>query len=91
MKKINIDEIKKNAVEIIEPDFSYIDGKYLRNFRMKLQFSQTIFADYLGVSKKTINNWEQRKYKINAIATRLIYLLEKEPKNLSLLKEIKLP
>lgn len=91
MKKINIDEIKKNAIEIIEPDFSCIDGKYLRNFRMKLQFSQAILADYLGVSKKTIDNWEQGTYKINAIATRLIYLLEKEPKNLSLLKEIKLP
>lgn len=91
MKKINIDEIKKNAIEIIELDFSCIDGKYLRNFRMKLQFSQALLADYLGVSKKTIDNWEQGKYKINAIATRLIYLLEKEPKNLSLLKEIKLP
>ena len=33
MKKINIDEIKKNAIEIIEPDFSCIDGKYLRNLK----------------------------------------------------------
>ena len=73
MGKINIDEIKKNAIEIIEPDFSYIDGKYLRNFRMKLQLSQSIFADYLGVSKKAIEKWEQGKNKINAAVVRLVY------------------
>mgnify|MGYP004483409775 FL=1 len=90
MGKFNIDEIKKNAIEIIEPYFSYIDGKYLRNFRMKLQLSQSIFADYLGVSKKAIEKWEQGKNKINAAVVRLVYLIEKEPKNFSLLKEIKI-
>ena len=56
MGKLNINEIKEKSIQIIEPDFSYIDGKYLREFRMKMKMSQSLMADYLGVSKKAIEN-----------------------------------
>lgn len=89
MSKIDLKEIKKNSIEIVEPDFSYIDGKYLRDFRIKLSFSQSVLADYLGVTKKAIEKWEQGKNKLNPIAVRMVYLIEKDPQILSLLKVIK--
>ncbi len=89
MAKINLEEIKKNGIVIEEPNFSIIDGKYLRSFRMKMKMSQSLFADYLGVSKKAIEKWEQGKNKINPVVARMIYLMENEPRILSMLKNIK--
>lgn len=89
MSKLNISEIKKNAIVIKEQDFSYIDGKYLREFRMKMKMSQALLADYLGVSKKAIEKWEQGKNRMNPVVARMIFLMEKEPRVFSLLKEVK--
>lgn len=89
MAKINLEEIKNKAVQVVDRDYSYIDGKFLRNFRMELNMSQTLLADYLGVSKKAIEKWEQGKNKINAPVTRLIFLIENDPSILTLLKEVK--
>lgn len=89
MGKLNFSEIKKNAIEIIEPDFSYIDGKYLRKFRMEMKMSQSLLADYLGVSKKAIEKWEQGKNKMNPLVSRMIYIIEHDANVLSLLKQIK--
>ena len=67
MAKLDIKNIKSKAIVIKEPDFSYIDGKYLRDFRMKMKMSQAVFADYLGVTKKAIEKWEQGKNKVNPV------------------------
>ena len=90
MAKLSIGDIKKKAIIIVEPDFSYIDGKYLRSFRMSMQMSQNLFADYLGVSKKAIEKWEQGKNKVNALVQRMIYIMEKDPSVFSLLKEVRI-
>lgn len=89
MGKLNINEIKEKSIQIIEPDFSYIDGKYLREFRMKMKMSQSLMADYLGVSKKAIEKWEQGKNKMNPLVSRMIYLIENDTKVLSLLKQVR--
>ena len=89
MAKVNLEELKRNAIIIEEPDFSKIDGKYLRAFRMQMKMSQVLFADYLGVSKKAIEKWEQGKNKVNPVVARMIYLIEKDPNILSMLKNIK--
>ena len=90
MGKLNINDIKKNAVVIREPDFSYIDGSYLRKFRMDLKMSQSLFASYLGVSKKAIEKWEQGKNKINPVVARMIYLMQKDSKIFSLIKQVEI-
>ena len=90
MGKLNINEIKKAAIVVREPDFSYVDGTYLRGFRMKLKMSQSLLASYLGVSKKAIEKWEQGKNKVNPVVARMIYLMENESKIFSLLKEVKI-
>ena len=90
MGKIKLDDIKKSAIVINEPNFSDIDGKYLRSFRMRIKMSQALLADYLGVSKKAIEKWEQGKNKVNPVIARMIYLMENDPKVFSLLKNVKI-
>ncbi|MDY4788926.1 MAG: helix-turn-helix domain-containing protein [Bacilli bacterium] len=91
MTKLNINAIKKNSFQVIENDYSYIDNAYLRNFRMKLKMSQSLFANYLGVSKKAIEKWEKEGNNINPLVKRMVFLIEKDPKILSLLMEVKMP
>lgn len=90
MSKIDLNEIKKNSIIIEEPDFSEIDGAYLRRFRMQFKISQALLADYLGVSKKAIEKWEQGKNKMNPVIARLIYLMEQDTKIFSLLKKVRI-
>ena len=89
MANLSIADLKKHAVKVVVPDYSYIDGKYLRKFRMSLKMSQALFAEYLGVTKKAIEKWEQGKNKVNGSIQRLIYLFEKKPEILSELREVK--
>lgn len=88
MAKLDIKNIKSKAIVIKEPDFSHIDGKYLRDFRMKMKMSQSVFADYLGVTKKAIEKWEQGKNKVNPVVCRMIYLMEKDSRIFYMLKEV---
>ena len=88
MGKLNLNEIRNKAIVVSEPDFSYIDGKYLRAFRMNIKMSQALFADYLGVTKKAVEKWEQGKNKVNPVVARMIYLMERDQKIFSLLKPV---
>ena len=90
MGMIDFNELNKRAIRISDRDYSYIDGTYLRSLRMSFGMSQALFADYLGVSKKAIEKWEQGVNKINSPVARLLFLIEKKPELLSLMKEIKI-
>lgn len=89
MSKINFDILKKDAVVIEDTDLSYIDGNYLRSLRMSLGMSQLLFANYLGVSKKAIEKWEQGANRINPPTVRLLYLIDKNPEILDCFRTIK--
>jgi len=89
MAKINMDVIKKDAIVIEDNDLSYIDGKFLRNLRMSLGMSQLLFANYLGVTKKAIEKWEQGANKINPPTVRLLYLIDKNPEILENFRTVK--
>ena len=90
MGTINFNELNKRAIKVTDRDYSYIDGSYLRKLRMSFGMSQALFADYLGVTKKAIEKWEQGVNKINAPVLRLLFLFENNPELLSLMKEIKI-
>ena len=90
MGAINFNELNKRAIKVTDRDYSYIDGSYLRKLRMSFGMSQALFADYLGVTKKAIEKWEQGVNKINAPVLRLLFLFENNPELLSLMKEIKI-
>ena len=88
MAKFDINELKKKSVKIEETDFSKIDGAFLRDLRMRLNMSQTLFASYLGVSKKAIEKWEQGINKVNPPTVRLLFLIDRSPSILSLFKRV---
>ena len=52
-----------------------VDKNYIKSLREKLDMSQLVFADLLGVSKKTIEKWEQGANPIKGCSSRLVYLL----------------
>ncbi len=48
----------------------------IKSIRLKNKVSQAVFATYLNISSKTINNWEQGRNKPNRSALRLLSLVE---------------
>jgi putative transcriptional regulator len=54
-----------------------IDVKALRE---KLELSQKTFADYFGVSVRTLQEWEQHRCSPNATARNFLKVIEKAPR-----------
>lgn len=65
-------------LEIEIADLSIVTPENLRALRNELNLSQSKFANIFGVSKKTIEKWEQGANPIKGAATRLIYLIMKD-------------
>lgn len=84
---MTIEDLKKCAIHIEEPNFN-LSGNELRSFRMKLNMTQTVLADYLGVSKKAIEKWEQGKNPINPVVQRMVYLINEDKSLLNKLKKV---
>ena len=51
----------------------------IKELREKLQFTQTYFGEFLGVSLKTIQAWESGTNKPNGAALRIFQVLKKDP------------
>ena len=52
------------------------------HLRESLKLSQAVFANYLRVNVRTLQNWEQDRAKPNAQAAVLIKLVESDPRTL---------
>ena len=72
-----IEKARKYEVKFYDID-SEIDGNKVKALRNQLNMSQTFFAEVLGLSKKTIEKWEQGKNSIKGTSSRLLYLIEKD-------------
>lgn len=83
--KLDIQETEKIEYKTTRPDFSYIDGNHLREFRKAHKMSQALLADYLGVTRVEIEKWEQGKSKLNPVIIRMVYLIEQKPELLDIL------
>lgn len=78
--------LKKHTIEKISaPELK--NGE-LVELRQKLNVSQAVFAQYLRINKRTLENWEQGRAKPNAQAAVLIKLVEKYPDTLSRLASV---
>ena len=80
MKKINFEAIKnatKYRLEEIAVDEIIVNGAFVKALRDKLNMSQNVFASAMGVTNHTVIKWE--KGKIKGAASRLLYLLDKDP------------
>lgn len=61
------------------PALEAVDGAQLIALREDFKMSRPVFAMYLRVNARTLENWEQGRAKPNAQATTLIRLLQKYP------------
>lgn len=78
--------LKKNTIEkITAPE---LKSGELVELRQKLNVSQAVFAQYLRINKRTLENWEQGRAKPNAQAAVLIKMVEKYPDTLSRLASV---
>jgi len=76
-----IDHIKGKAklrtfIRIHVPTLLHIHGHEVKEIRESINCSQSLFADVLGVSKKTVENWESGKNIPNGSAQRLLALIK---------------
>ena len=51
----------------------------IKEIRKKLNFSQAKFAFYFGVSKRTLQEWEQNKRTPSGATRNFLKVIEKEP------------
>jgi len=86
------DEDFKKLVESVNQMGSIIQGKLIphrrttlsklnvRALRDKLKLTQSEFADMIGVSVRTLQNWEQGRREPEGPAKALLRVVEREPK-----------
>ena len=78
-KSLNVfNKIKKYHIEYIDIE-SVVTNKFVKELRQKLNMTQTVFAEILGVTKKTIEKWEQGKNPVKGCSARLLYALNENP------------
>ena len=80
-KKIDFQELAKNygtSFKFTKPD-DIVDGTYVKKLRLQLNYTQSYFAQVLGVTKKTIEKWEQGKNPVKGTAAALLYIIKEQP------------
>jgi len=70
--------LRSHLVELPSPP-SPLEAQELIRVREKLHLSQTLFARYLRINKRTLENWEQGRTKPNAQAVVLVRLVDRYP------------
>ena len=81
MNKKNISEILKSAshYSVFYADIEKeVNGEFVKKLRKKLNMTQNVFASVLGVTKKTIEKWEQGANPVKGCAARLLFLINKD-------------
>ena len=64
----------KTVVYMIEPIKKYSNDE-IKDIRRKAGMTQAVFANYMGVSKKTVEAWELGRTHPTGPAYRLLYIL----------------
>ena len=67
-------KLKRRVVEI-EPIKEY-KSEEIKNIRERTGLSQMLFANYLGVSNKTVEAWESGKNHPSGAACRILHMME---------------
>lgn len=75
------DEFEKNGTKIVfeMPEFNdLVNEKFVKQLRNDLGFSQQVFANSIGVSKKAVEKWEQGANPVLGPTARLLYLINED-------------
>jgi len=70
----------KTTVFMISPVTKY-SNKEIKAIRNKADMTQTVFANYMGVSKKTVEAWELGRTHPTGPACRLLNILDQGKEN----------
>ncbi len=104
MKKRNLFDELKHSIEdfqrhedgkltlrthkVAQPTTPLVNADLIRDTREQMQMSRGVFARYLHVSARTLENWEQGRSKPNEQAATLILLVREFPDTLNKLKKL---
>ncbi|HPZ07184.1 MAG TPA: helix-turn-helix domain-containing protein [Candidatus Eremiobacteraeota bacterium] len=77
-EKGNLKGVRRRFIKIAP--LPHYKGKEIKEIREKLHLTQMLFADICGVSKKTVEAWENGKNTPQGPAQRMIELLNKNNK-----------
>ncbi|HOI84479.1 MAG TPA: helix-turn-helix domain-containing protein [Acholeplasmataceae bacterium] len=80
-KKLDLSVLRraeKYTVDFCDID-QMVDAEFVKKLRDKLNMSQSFFAQVLGVSKKTVEKWEQSVNPMIGTASRMLYIIDKYP------------
>lgn len=66
------------TVEYVDVE-EIVNNEFVKKLRKRLGMSQSIFATVLGVTKKTIEKWEQGVNPIKGCAARLLHIINNQP------------
>ena len=69
--------LRQHALEV--KNSPTVSSKELVQLRENLNLSQSVFAGFLRINKRTLENWEQGRVSPNAQAAILLKLVEKYP------------
>jgi putative transcriptional regulator len=70
----------KRSRDIIISELPMYKGNQVKKIRRKIDVTQKIFAEVLGVSVKTVEAWEGNRNIPDGPAQRLIYAIDNNPK-----------
>jgi len=72
-------KIKLRKTKIIVPDVKVFTSDEIKALRKKLGYSQVFFANILGVSSRTVEDWESGKNTPCGSSSRMLEVLQKAP------------
>ena len=76
---INIDKLlESKRVEVIFAEIN-VNGEYVKRFRKNHGLTQIALANIVGVTKKTVEKWEQGVNKVSGSSAVLLKLLNDNP------------
>lgn len=61
--------------DVVTPDYDVVDGGYIKNLREGINVTKKVFAQIIGVTEETVDDWENDVKRPNNCALRLLYVL----------------
>ena len=74
--------------KVAQPTAPLVNADLIRDTREQMKMSRGVFARYLNISARTLENWEQGRSKPNEQAATLILLVREFPDTLTKLKKL---
>ena len=78
----NMEAHKRGALRLRTHKIKTLTGKDARRIRKKLGFSQSVFSALLGVSLRTLQEWEQMRREPRGPAQALLRVADRYPEAL---------